>query len=82
MHLIIRGSIQQCNTGEVLFRFEQDDTDVTVLRNAEIIAGRIVGDSDDQMICRADPSGRTEQQGAVRGMKRRGSGNASSPANA
>ena len=79
MNLIIRGSIQQCKTGEVLSRFEQDDTDVTVLRNAEIIAGRIVGDIDDQMICGAGTSGSTEQYGAVRGMKRWGCGNTSSP---
>jgi len=26
MHVIIRSSIQQCNTGEVLSRFERDDT--------------------------------------------------------
>ena len=80
MHLIIRGSIQQCNTGEVLSGFKQDDTSDILRRNAELIAGRIVGVIADQMICGAGTSGRTEQQGAVHGMKRWGSGNRRSPA--
>ena len=77
--MIIRGSILQCNTGEVLSRLEQDDTDATLLRTAEIIADRIVDYIYDQMICGAGTLGRTEQHGAVRGMKRWGSGDRRSP---
>lgn len=49
--VIIRGSLGQCNTGQVLYRFEQDDRDSSLLRTAEIIASRIVEDMVNQMSC-------------------------------
>jgi hypothetical protein len=53
IHVIIRGSIQQCNTGEILYKFEQDDTDSALFRTAEIIADKIAVDITNQMTCEA-----------------------------
>jgi hypothetical protein len=53
LRVLIRGNILQCSTGEVLYRFEQDDTDSALLRTAEIIADRLVVDIANQMTCEA-----------------------------